>query len=139
MLDPTAKDQIVKACHEFGFFKVVNHGVPLEAVTKLEEEAKDVLSRLIRDEKSDCWFRVNHYLPCPELQTGMNGGDVIGFGEHTDPQMISVVRSNNTTGLQISVGDGTWLSVPPDHHSLFFNVGDCLQVYMQFFFSVFVF
>nr|GMC63406.1 gibberellin 2-beta-dioxygenase 1-like [Ipomoea batatas]GME00714.1 gibberellin 2-beta-dioxygenase 1-like [Ipomoea batatas] len=39
MLDPTAKDQIVKACHEFGFFKVVNHGVPLEAVTKLEEEA----------------------------------------------------------------------------------------------------
>nr|GLL20512.1 gibberellin 2-beta-dioxygenase 1-like [Ipomoea trifida] len=38
MLDPTAKDQIVKACHELGFFKVVNHGVPLEAVTKLEEE-----------------------------------------------------------------------------------------------------
>ncbi|XP_019158043.1 PREDICTED: gibberellin 2-beta-dioxygenase 1-like [Ipomoea nil] len=217
LLDPTARDQIVKACYEFGFFKVVNHGVPLESMTKLEEEAvkffnlpqlekeqvghpnpfgyghkkigpngdvgwveylflsthnsitipgnsqlfkclvkeyvgavrntacevlemiaeglkmepKDVLSRLIRDENSDCWFRVNHYPPCPELQTAggiMNGGDLIGFGEHTDPQVISVVRSNNTTGLQISVGDGTWLSVPPDHHSLFINVGDSLQV-----------
>nr|GMC58735.1 gibberellin 2-beta-dioxygenase 1-like [Ipomoea batatas] len=214
MLDPTAKDQIVKACHELGFFKVVNHGVPLEAVTKLEEEAvkffnlpqlekekvgspnpfgyghkkigthgdvgwveylllsthnsitipgnsqlfrclmedyvgavrntacevlemiaeglkvesKYVLSKLIRDENSDCLFRVNYYLPCPELQTGMNRGDLIGFGEHTDPQVISAVRSNNTTGLQISVGDGTWVSVPPDHHSFFFNVGDCLQV-----------
>nr|GMD09738.1 gibberellin 2-beta-dioxygenase 1-like [Ipomoea batatas] len=226
LLDPAAREQIVKACHEFGFFKVVNHGVPLEAMTKLEEEAvnffnlpqlekekvgspnpfgyghkkigsngaetdtvatsvespdsshggstqaassqvaalplrrsqrclvkeyigavggiackvlemiaeglkieaKDVLSRLIRDEKSDCWFRINHYPPCTELQTGMNGGDLIGFGEHKDPQVISVVRSNNTTGLQIFVGDGTWLSVPPDHHSLFFNVGDSLQV-----------
>ncbi|XP_031130719.1 gibberellin 2-beta-dioxygenase 1-like [Ipomoea triloba] len=213
LLDPAAREQIVKACHEFGFFKVVNHGVPLEAMTKLEEEAvnffnlpqlekeqvgspnpfgyghkkigsngdmgwveylfmsthnpitipshsqlfrclvkeyigavggiackvlemiaeglkieaKDVLSRLIRDEKSDCWFRINHYPPCTELQTGMNGGDLIGFGEHKDPQVISVVRSNNTTGLQIFVGDGTWLSVPPDHHSLFFNIGDCLQ------------
>nr|GMD08204.1 gibberellin 2-beta-dioxygenase 1-like [Ipomoea batatas] len=214
LLDPAAREQIVKACHEFGFFKVVNHGVPLEAMTKLEEEAvnffnlpqlekekvgspnpfgyghkkigsngdmgwveylfmsthnpitipghsqlfrclvkeyigavgntackvlemiaeglkieaKDMLSRLIRDEKSDCWFRINHYPPCTELQTGMNGGDLIGFGEHKDPQVISVVRSNNTTGLQIFVGDGTWLSVPPDHHSLFFNVGDSLQV-----------
>lgn len=94
----------------------------------LKVEPKDVLSRLIRDEKSDSCFRVNHYPPCPELQTAMNGRDLIGFGEHTDPQVISVVRSNNTTGLQISVGDGTWLSVPPDHHSLFINVGDSLQV-----------
>ncbi|XP_031129757.1 gibberellin 2-beta-dioxygenase-like [Ipomoea triloba] len=219
LLDPEAKTQIVKACQEFGFFKVVNHGVPMEAMAKLESEAvkffglpqhekdkagpptpygygnrrigsngdvgwieyllfttnpelisqkpitipgnsdlfwglvneyteavknmtcellemmaeglkigpKNVLSRLIRDEKSDCCFRVNHYPPCPELQA-LSGRNLIGFGEHTDPQVISVVRSNDTTGLQISLKDGTWVSVPPDQYSFFINVGDSLQV-----------
>lgn len=39
LVDPEAKNIIVKACQEFGFFKVVNHGVPTEAVAKLEAEA----------------------------------------------------------------------------------------------------
>nr|GMC63404.1 gibberellin 2-beta-dioxygenase-like [Ipomoea batatas] len=145
MLDPTAKDQIVKDAMSSDSFKVVNHGVPLEAVTKLEEEAVKFFNLsqlekkklalptplamatrksallvmcLVKEYVGGCEKHnmVNHYLPCPELQTGMNGGDVIGFGEHTDPQMISVVRiKTNTTGLQISVGDGTWaLTVPPE-------------------------
>ncbi|KAJ7947299.1 Gibberellin 2-beta-dioxygenase [Quillaja saponaria] len=212
---------IVKACEEFGFFKVVNHGVPLEFMTKLENEAlkffklaqsekdttgppdpfgygsrrigpngdvgwieylllntntdvnspkslftfhenpqvfcsavdnyisavkkmsfellelmadglggikpRNVLSRLLSDEKSDSCFRLNYYPPCPELQA-LSGGNMIGFGEHTDPQIISVLRSNNTSGLQICLKDGTWVSVPPDHTSFFINVGDSLQV-----------
>ena len=36
---PEAKTTIVKACQEFGLFKVVNHGVPLELMTHLENEA----------------------------------------------------------------------------------------------------
>ncbi|KAM3284646.1 gibberellin 2-beta-dioxygenase 1 [Capsicum chacoense] len=220
LLDPEANTLIIKACQEFGFFKVVNHGVPIETITKLENEAvkffnlsqiekdkaspanpfgygnkrigsngdvgwveyllfttnpqlthnnsitipgnsllfralvkeyvnamrnmgcmvlemiaeglnieqKNVLSRMLRDEKSDSCFRVNHYPPCPELLQTLSGRNLIGFGEHTDPQIISVVRSNNTSGLQISLKDGTWLSVPPDPYSFFINVGDSLQV-----------
>ncbi|XP_059275774.1 gibberellin 2-beta-dioxygenase-like [Lycium ferocissimum] len=219
MLDPQAKFSITKACQEFGFFKVVNHGVPNETMTNLEGDAvkffnlpqcekdkagpanpfgygnkrigsngdvgwveyllfttnseivseksvgipensqlfwsalneyvtavrnmaclvlekiadgltiepKNVLSRLLRDQKSDSCFRLNHYPPCTELEA-LNGGNLIGFGEHTDPQVISVIRSNNTTGLQISLRDGTWVSVPPDQYSLFIIVGDSLQV-----------
>lgn len=37
--DPDAKTLIVKACQDFGFFKLVNHGVPLEFMTNLEYEA----------------------------------------------------------------------------------------------------
>lgn len=37
--NPESKHQIVKACEEFGFFKVINHGVPMDFITKLETEA----------------------------------------------------------------------------------------------------
>ncbi|XP_055804615.1 gibberellin 2-beta-dioxygenase 1-like [Solanum dulcamara] len=217
IVDPEANNFIIKACQEFGFFKVVNHGVPIETITKLENETvnffnlsqiekdkagpanpfgygnkrigpkgdvgwveyllfttnpeltlnrsipgnsllfwglvkeyvsamrnmacvvlekiaeglmiepKNVLSRMLSDEKSDSCFRLNHYPPCPELLQALSGRKLIGFGEHTDPQLISVGRSNNTSGLQISLKDGTWLSVPPDPYSFFINVGDSLQ------------
>ncbi|XP_062169329.1 gibberellin 2-beta-dioxygenase 1-like [Alnus glutinosa] len=217
---PDSKHLIVKACEEFGFFKVVNHGVPLEFITTLESQAvkffslplsekekagppapsgygnkrigpngdvgcveyllfttnpgstsqrcnsvfgdssekfrsalndyisavkkmaceilelmadglmiqtRTAFSKLLMDEQSDSVFRLNHYPPCPELQAS-KGGNMIGFGEHTDPQIISVLRSNNTSGLQISLRDGNWISVPPDQNSFFINVGDSLQV-----------
>ncbi|KAK8706387.1 hypothetical protein V6N13_049956 [Hibiscus sabdariffa] len=213
---PDSKHQIIKACEELGFFKVINHGVPMEFISLLESEAtkffslplcekqttgqpkpygygnkrigthgdvgwveflllttnqdpnlhrfqsfrlalgdymksvkkmaceiletmadglkiqpRNALSKLLMDEESDSVFRVNHYPPCPDVQpVNANGtnGDVIGFGEHTDPQIISVLRSNNTSGLQISLRDGSWISVPPDQNSFFINVGDSLQV-----------
>ncbi|RVX10820.1 Gibberellin 2-beta-dioxygenase [Vitis vinifera] len=206
MTSPHAKAHMVEACEEFGFFKLVNHGVPMEFMSRLEDEGRigpngdvgwieylllstnpdshfpryappfprktlkfsgkkdlglsecgsavvdyvssvknmtyevlemiaeglnieprNVLSRLLKDEESDSCFRVNHYPPCPELEA-LRGRVLVGFGEHTDPQIISVLRSNNTNGLEICLKDGTWVSVPPDQDSFFINVGDSLQV-----------
>ncbi|PIN03693.1 Iron/ascorbate family oxidoreductase [Handroanthus impetiginosus] len=216
---PDSKSHLVKACEEFGFFKVINHGVPIQFMAELESEAvkffslplsdkqkaglpnpfgfgygnnkigcagdvgwieylllttdthsdyqkfasifgeaaekfrcavndyissvkkmacqilemladglkiqpRNVFSKLLMDEQSDSVFRLNHYPPCPECEES----NLIGFGEHTDPQIISVLRSNNTSGLQISLKDGNWISIPPDENSFFINVGDSLQV-----------
>ncbi|KAK2407767.1 Gibberellin 2-beta-dioxygenase 1 [Trifolium repens] len=219
---PDAKNLIVKACEEFGFFKVVNHSISMESISLLESEAvkffsmpfnqkekvgpanpfgygnkkigqngdvgwveyllltnnqdfnsmrlspafgkdsdklrcllsdymssvkkmaceilelmaeglniqqKNVLSKLLMDKDSDCIFRLNHYPPCPDsILNNDVGENVIGFGEHTDPQIISLLRSNNTSGLQICLKDKSWISVPSDHNSFFVNVGDSLQV-----------
>ncbi|KAL8148709.1 hypothetical protein AgCh_005898 [Apium graveolens] len=88
----------------------------------LKIQEKNVFSKLLMDEQSDSVFRLNHYPASPDK-------NLIGFGEHTDPQIISVLRSNNTSGLQISLkDDSSWFSVPPDQDSFFINVGDSLQV-----------
>ncbi|WOH12039.1 hypothetical protein DCAR_0831537 [Daucus carota subsp. sativus] len=205
--NPDAQIHIVNACREVGFFKVVNHGVPMEMVTSLETQAmsffklpqqhkdkaapfgygnkcigqrgdtgwveylllgtntgliaqdspaifphdfwlmirkylaalekltcevlekmadglniepRTVLSRLVSAEKSDSYFRINHYPASDQTK--------LGFGEHTDPQIISVIRSNNVSGLEIALKDGTWVQVPPDPTSFFITVDDCLQV-----------
>ncbi|KAM0854576.1 hypothetical protein ACQ4PT_050339 [Festuca glaucescens] len=87
----------------------------------------DAFSRLVADAESDNMLRVNHYPPAPRPEQ-QAGRLLTGFGEHTDPQIISVLRSNGTTGLEIAGRDGEWASVPPDADSFFINVGDALQV-----------
>lgn len=37
--NPNAKHHIVTACEEYGIFKVVNHGVPLDFMSTLETQA----------------------------------------------------------------------------------------------------
>ncbi|KAK1280329.1 Gibberellin 2-beta-dioxygenase 2 [Acorus gramineus] len=237
-------DRILRACEEFGFFKLLNHGVPQHVVANMEAEAfaffgqpepekrragppdplgygcrnigfngdtgeveylllhtnqtsinqrsktiskdpkkfscivreyveavrdltaeileilgeglrlKDPkgLARLVKDGESDSVFRLNHY---PSLLTSnngegnnnnnsrdmsseesgyccVNGGGgglkgVIGFGEHSDPQMLTLLRSNEVLGLQVSVGEGLWVPVSPEPDSFCVLVGDALQ------------
>ncbi|ONK80153.1 uncharacterized protein A4U43_C01F14460 [Asparagus officinalis] len=92
----------------------------------LRIQPENIFSKLLMDVESDSVLRLNHYPPCSSGH-GFNGS-MTGFGEHTDPQIISVLRSNNTSGFQISLRDGSWVSVPPDQDSFFFNVGDSFQV-----------
>jgi len=104
------------------------------------------LSRLIREVDSDSVLRFNHYPPilnkdCKDKDKSPSHNHTkVGFGEHSDPQILTILRSNDVCGLQISLQDGVWNPVAPDPSAFCVNVGDLLQVYVflsytSFFFS----
>lgn len=108
-------------------------------------------SKLITDTDSDSLLRINHYPPACTIHkldhddqckmksivrtkpgNGANPGARIGFGEHSDPQILSLLRANDVNGLQVLLpkGDGkeVWVQVRADPSAFFVNVGDLLQV-----------
>jgi gibberellin 2beta-dioxygenase len=89
-------------------------------------------SRLISAVDSDSLIRINHYPTSDGSAKGSTAA--VGFGEHTDPQILSVLRANDVDGLQVlrrgggGDDDDRWVQVPADPSAFFINVGDVLQV-----------
>ncbi|KAE8660810.1 Detected protein of unknown function [Hibiscus syriacus] len=68
-----------------------------------------VFSKLIEDVQNDSVLRFNH---CPSLKTSKSrkDDDEVGFGEHSNPQILTILRFNDVSGLQISLPDGFCLA-----------------------------
>lgn len=87
---------------------------------------RSYFSRMIRAVDSDSCFRLNHYPPVITKDSALTTR--VGFGEHSDPQILTVLRSNAVDGLQISLDRDVWIPVSPDPAAFCVNVGDVLQV-----------
>lgn len=98
------------------------------------------LSCLIKDHDNDSCFRVNHYPPFDDNNNSRNSINCpnVGFGEHCDPQIITILRSNDVGGLQIYSKDNNWISVPPDPTEFCVFVGDALQVIILCVYTVYL-
>ena len=67
-------------------------------------------------------FRIFNYPP----STAGADENELGVGEHTDYGLLTLLRQDNTAGLQIWHQD-RWLPAPPVHDSFVCNVGDMLE------------
>lgn len=101
-------------------------------------EDTKAFSKLVTDSESDSLVRLNHYPSCDAnsgerlniMKSKDDKGPRIGFGDHSDPQILTILRSNEVEGLQIqSPSDSSvWIPVKSDPSAFFINVGDALQV-----------
>ncbi|XP_023528042.1 gibberellin 2-beta-dioxygenase 2-like [Cucurbita pepo subsp. pepo] len=87
-----------------------------------------IFSRMILDSQSDSLLRINHYRPLPDF-IHPSPSNKLGFGEHSDPQIFAILRSNDIAGLQILLDDGLWVPVPPDPTAYYVMIGDLFQVF----------
>ncbi|KAE8703395.1 Gibberellin 2-beta-dioxygenase 2 [Hibiscus syriacus] len=136
---------ITKACEEYGFFMVINHGVSEETIAAMEEEGLNFFTRPDVEKQ-----RAGPAVPYGygRKNIGFNGdiGEVEYLLLHTNPlsisqssitisgdpqkfcpQILTILRSNDVGGLQIRVADAVWVPVPPDPTAFCVNVGDVLQ------------
>ncbi|XP_074591305.1 gibberellin 2-beta-dioxygenase 2-like [Curcuma longa] len=107
-----------------------------------------VFSGMVEDTDNDCLIRFNHY-PTPPCLPGTTTAELdddevagngtasrerVGFGEHSDPQLLSILWSNDVDGLQIRLPSTSdereveWVPVPADPTAFYVNIGDLLQV-----------
>ncbi|KAF5189978.1 gibberellin 2-beta-dioxygenase 2-like, partial [Thalictrum thalictroides] len=96
---------------------------------------KSALSSYIRGVDCDSLIRLNHYPPYKGDTSSVPSShsddqdqqNIVGFGEHSDPQILTLLRSNDVGGLQILLEDEMWVPIPPDPMAFCVNVGDTLQ------------
>jgi isopenicillin N synthase-like dioxygenase len=74
-------------------------------------------------------FRIFHYPPADPLD-GAGGpgapGASVGVGEHTDYGLLTILRQDDSGGLEVHAPRG-WIDVPPVPGSFVCNIGDMLD------------
>ncbi|KAK4408139.1 Hyoscyamine 6-dioxygenase [Sesamum angolense] len=128
--------QILHACQQFGFFQVINHGVPISLMDDTMNVLKEFFGKLLvriqlKWVRSYCLdfgciseglglklgyfdgelskiqlLSVNHHIPCP------NPSLTLGMPEHCDPNLISMLQQCPIPGLQV-FHQGQWMNVDP--------------------------
>ena len=68
-------------------------------------------------------FRIFNY---PFANTPQGGETVWGVGEHTDYGLLTILRQDDTGGLQVK-SRSRWIDAPPIPGSFLCNIGDMLE------------
>lgn len=71
-------------------------------------------------------FRIFNYPPVSEFTQLKEGEVVWGVGEHTDYGLLTILKQDNSGGLQVK-SRSQWIEAPPIDNSFVCNIGDMLD------------
>lgn len=70
-------------------------------------------------------FRIFNY---PKTEVNNNDDSIWGVGEHTDYGVLTILKQDESGGLEVrSRSEGVWIEAPPVHNSFVCNIGDMLD------------
>ncbi|GLJ37158.1 hypothetical protein SUGI_0753680 [Cryptomeria japonica] len=124
--------EISSAAEKWGFFQIVNHGIPesLLLVYKpdmskwpkqpsdftevMDEYGSEICTQIVRSVDAGALWR-------PRIER------VLGVSPHSDVDAVTILLHNQTSGLQIRKDDA-WLDVPCIPGALVVNIGDQIEI-----------
>ncbi|OEL23287.1 putative 2-oxoglutarate-dependent dioxygenase AOP1.2 [Dichanthelium oligosanthes] len=71
--------------------------------------------------------RLAHYRPPADAITGAVGNDML-MQAHRDLSTLSIVVQHDVEGLEVQLGDGSWVAVPPEPGTVAVFAGEMLTV-----------
>ncbi|CAN1234629.1 Protein DMR6-LIKE OXYGENASE 1, partial [Linum perenne] len=145
------------ACEDYGFFNLVNHGIPnrvMEAALSgigeffehigVEEKSKyrkgDPKARILWDARCHTGQHESYIETTLDLESGFDvaamnryppnfeSKGTMGLAEHTDPGFIISLIQDMDGGLQILTHQGKWVNVHIPPYAILIQLGDQLEV-----------
>ncbi|CAA3014077.1 1-aminocyclopropane-1-carboxylate oxidase 5-like [Olea europaea subsp. europaea] len=124
--------QIAHCCEEWGFFQLVNHGIPEELLERVKKVASECY-KLEREENFKNSKPVKLLNELVEKKSEdklekLDWEDLTGLRAHTDAGgIILLFQDDEVKGLQI-LKDWVWIDVQPMKNSIVINTGDQIEV-----------
>ncbi|CAA0807567.1 2-oxoglutarate (2OG) and Fe(II)-dependent oxygenase superfamily protein [Striga hermonthica] len=156
--DPAALRQLIAAiggaCENWGFFQVVNHGVPPDSLRRIESSARDFFAlpkeekrRVARDEVNptgyydtehtknvrdwkevfDFTVQVPTVIPATHVAGDEGLKEMVNHWPEYPPKMRKICEEHAAEIQRKS--DGKWVLVKPTPDAYIINVGDIIQVW----------
>ncbi|KAJ0011448.1 hypothetical protein Pint_33400 [Pistacia integerrima] len=133
-----------KACQEWGFFMVINHGVPESLIKSMmdtckrffdltEEEKREFEGKAVLDpirygtsfnasvDKVCKSWQQTSIPPCPQPDLAM------GMPPHSDHGLLTLLIQNENGGLQLQ-HNGKWVNVNASSNSFMVNTADHIEI-----------